>query len=239
MLYKSLKKWYTKFEWLGKEESFSLIQAVVFDLNGVLADTGDCHRQAWRQMAKEQGIPLEEKTSRLLPGLEDQEALELLLKKAERAYSPAERMALIARKNDLYAELISTLSPAQLQPGAIAVLESLRDLGLKTAAAAPDENAPAVLRQLGLSKLLDTVALWPRDGREEAAAQTLRQIATRLGLSPAGCLAVVSPSHEEAALRCGMWAVLIGDNQEEGGALLWADSLAQINLPALIHGEIV
>ena len=216
-----------------------MIQAVIFDLNDVLTDTGDCHCQAWRQMAKEQGIPLEEEASCLLPRMEDQEALELLLKKAERAYSPGERLALIARKNDLYAGLISALGPERLLPGAVTALESLRALGLKVVSAAPDENAPAVLRQLGLSKLLDLVVLWPRDGREEAAAQTLRQAAARLGLSPACCLAVVSPRHEEAALRCGMRAVLVGGDQGEGGALLWADSLAQINLPALIGAGIV
>lgn len=216
-----------------------MIQAVIFDLNGVLADIGDCHQQAWRKMAKEQGIALDEEAVRLLPRMEDQAAVTLLLKKAERSYSPSERLALIARKNDLYDSLISALGPESLLPGATAALESLRSLNLKTAAVAPDENASAILRRIGLNKLLDAVVFWPRDEREEAAAQTLREAAARLKLSPACCLAVMNSRHEEAAQRCGMKAILVGDGQGTETVPLHADSLDQINLPALIDAGLV
>lgn len=216
-----------------------MIQAVIFDLNGVLADSGDCHQQAWRRMAKEQGIALDEEAVRLLPRMEDQAGVTLLLKKAERPYSPGERLALIARKNDLYASLISALGPESLLPGATAALESLRSLNLKTAAVAPDENAPAILRRIGLAKLLDAVVFWPRDEREEAAAQTLRDAAACLKLSPANCLAVMNARHEEAAQRCGMKAILVGGGQGTETVPLRADSLDQINLPALIDAGLV
>lgn len=35
------------------------IEAVIFHLDGVLVTTDACHFQAWRQMAREHGIPFD------------------------------------------------------------------------------------------------------------------------------------------------------------------------------------
>jgi len=57
------------------------IEAILFDLDGVLVDTAKFHYQGWKRLADEIGIPFDEKANEKLKGVDRQNSLRLLVKK--------------------------------------------------------------------------------------------------------------------------------------------------------------
>lgn len=61
----------------------SQIQAVIFDLDGVITDTAEYHYQAWGMIAKELSLPFTREFNENLKGVSRIASLELLLDKRQ------------------------------------------------------------------------------------------------------------------------------------------------------------
>ena len=64
-----------------------MIKAVIFDLDGVIVSTDDCHYEAWKKMADEEGIYFDKTINNRLRGVSRMESLEIVLERAEKEYS--------------------------------------------------------------------------------------------------------------------------------------------------------
>lgn len=208
-----------------------MIQAVIFNLDGVLIATDRCHEQAWRDMAREMGIPFEGEIYRRMRGRKRMESLTELLKKAERPFSPGETWALAARKNDLFNDSILSLGREAILPGAEDTLRALREMGVKTAVASSSENASGLVRQMKLDGLMDAVV----DGEDvemgKPDPEVLLLAARKLRVPTCDCLVIENTlSGAQAARQAGMPLLLMGD--EEGAQ---APDLAGLNIPDLVR----
>lgn len=212
----------------GKEDNRSLIQAVIFDLDGVLAHIGNVGVEAWLRLAKEQGVLLDEEAALRLTEIEEGPALDKLLRKAKRAYSPAEKLALTARKNDLYDAYEEEVTPDQAAPGAREMLEQLKAQQVPVMVMLEPGCSQTLLRRLRLDRLVTGTALWP--GRDMETG--LIRAANQMGFCPGNCLAIVAPRHRQAAAGCGVKAVIVGGNEEADAC--WASDLTRINIMDLI-----
>ncbi|WP_404613623.1 beta-phosphoglucomutase [Rhodanobacter hydrolyticus] len=187
------------------------LKAVVFDLDGVLADTAVLHRAAWQQLAAEIDAPLDEATAERMKGVDRMGSLEILLEHAPRRYGDAEKAELAARKNARYAELIEHLDPNNLLPGARAAVESVRHAGLKTALASASRNAPRLIERLGIADLFDYVVDASHITHSKPDPEIYLAAAAGLGLAPADCLGVEDAAAGIASIHAaGMAAVGIG-----------------------------
>ncbi|MDO1527729.1 beta-phosphoglucomutase [Fulvimonas sp. R45] len=195
-------------------------KAVVFDLDGVLADTATVHHAAWKKLADEIGLPFDDAVGERLKGVDRRASLEILLERSPRVYTEAEKEALAARKNAYYREQIERFGPGHLLPGARAAVESVRRAGLKTALASASRNAPLLLERLGIAGLFDYVVDAGRIARAKPDPEIFLAAAAGLGLTPADCLGVEDAAAGVAAIHAaGMAAVGIGS----GPALAEAD----------------
>jgi beta-phosphoglucomutase-like phosphatase (HAD superfamily) len=107
-------------------------KAVIFDLDGVITDTAHYHYLAWKRLADSLGLPFDEAFNEGLKGIDRMGSLELILARSARSFTQDEKLALAEAKNRHYVELIATMTPADLLPGALAALDSVRAAGLKT-----------------------------------------------------------------------------------------------------------
>ncbi|MEY2114063.1 MULTISPECIES: beta-phosphoglucomutase [Rhodanobacter] len=211
------------------------LKAVVFDLDGVLADTAVLHRAAWQQLANEIGAPLDEITAGRMKGVDRRGSLDILLEHAPRSYSETEKEALAARKNAHYIELIGRLGPQDLLPGARAAVESVRRAGLKTALASASRNAPQLLERLGIATLFDCVVDAGRIARSKPDPEIFLAAARGLGLAPGECLGVEDAAAGIAALHAaGMAAVGIGRAQELDQADVLLPDIAAFDISRFI-----
>ena len=87
-----------------------MIKAVIFDLDGVIVTTDDCHYRAWKSMADEEGIYFDRKINERLRGVSRMESLNIILEKAGKNYSQGEKEALAYKKNEIYKNLICELT---------------------------------------------------------------------------------------------------------------------------------
>ncbi|WP_343229979.1 beta-phosphoglucomutase [Rhodanobacter sp. DHG33] len=187
------------------------LKAVIFDLDGVLADTAVLHREAWQQLAAEIDAPFDEAIAERMKGVDRMGSLEILLERAPRHYGDAEKAELAARKNARYVELIERLDPRHLLPGARAAVESVRRAGLKTALASASRNAPQLLARLGIAGLFDYVVDAGRIARSKPDPEIFLAAAAGLDLAPADCLGVEDAAAGIASIHAaGMAAIGIG-----------------------------
>ena len=98
-------------------------QAVIFDLDGVIVSTDEFHFQGWKKLADEEGIHFDRQINHRLRGVSRMESLEILLERSPRRHTPEQKIALAACKNGYYVELLKNISPADILPGAMAILQ--------------------------------------------------------------------------------------------------------------------
>lgn len=132
-----------------------MIKAVIFDLDGVIVSTDDCHFKAWKRMADEENIYFDRKINNRLRGVSRMESLDIILEKSKRKYSQSEKTALAERKNEYYKQLITQLKPDDILPGVMERLEELKHNGIKVAVGSSSKNTPIILKQIGLENFFD------------------------------------------------------------------------------------
>ncbi|HNX67683.1 MAG TPA: HAD hydrolase-like protein, partial [Bacteroidales bacterium] len=117
------------------------MKGCIFDLDGVIVDTARYHYQAWRRLANELGFDFSSEQNEELKGVSRMASLDILLRIGGIEKSDEEKIVLATRKNNWYIEYISQMTPAEILPGSISLLESLRKEGILTAIGSASKNA--------------------------------------------------------------------------------------------------
>lgn len=111
------------------------MKAVIFDLDGVIADTARFHFVAWQQLATELGIEIDEAFNEQLKGISRTESLARILAHGGKTghFSQVELDQFAEQKNANYLQLITSLSASDILPGVVAFLDEIADAGLLVA----------------------------------------------------------------------------------------------------------
>lgn len=212
-----------------------MIQAVIFDLDGVIVSTDECHYQAWKALADREGIPFSRQDNHRLRGVSRMESLAIVLEKAKKSYTDDEKNNMAAYKNDLYVSLINELTPADLLPGAQSAVLGLRKMGIKTAIGSSSKNAPAILEHLEITTLFDAVADGNSIKRSKPAPDVFLLAAKMLNIPPEYCLVVEdAEAGVDAAINAGMMCLGLGAAQKHPRTILGAKDLSVLDLPAWV-----
>jgi kojibiose phosphorylase len=210
------------------------VRGLIVDLDGVLANTAEAHYQAWRRLADEVGLPFDRRANEALRGVDRRTSLHRLL--GGRAVPEAEAADLMARKNAYYLASIATMSPADILPGALELLDAARARGLRLALGSGSRNARAVLDRLGIADRFDAIC----DGNSAAVGKPAPDLflaaAAQLGLAPETCVVLEDAADGvSAAHAAGMLAVGIGPEDRVGEAdLVLPGGLAEVTLAGIL-----
>lgn len=186
--------------------------AVIFDLDGVITDTARYHYLAWKRLAETQGVHFDEAFNEHLKGIDRMGSLELILASAGRSYTQEEKLALADEKNRHYVQLIASMSPADLLPGAVQALDACRAAGLKIGLASVSKNAFAVLAMLGITDKFDYVVDAAKIAKGKPDPEIFLKAASELGVAPQRCLGVEDAVAGVASIKAaGMTALGVGD----------------------------
>ncbi|MDD3213098.1 MAG: beta-phosphoglucomutase [Eubacteriales bacterium] len=207
-----------------------MIRGVIFDLDGVIVSTDDCHYRAWKRMADEEGIYFDRAINERLRGVSRMDSLQIILERASKAYTDEQKLDMAARKNSYYVELIGSLTPADILPGAVETITLLRSKGVKIAIGSSSRNTPVILKQIGLNVTFDAVADGNQITRSKPDPEVFLLAARLLSLAPADCLVVEdADAGVEAALNGGMKALGVGSASKNSRADYHAESLASVD----------
>jgi beta-phosphoglucomutase len=186
-------------------------KAVIFDLDGVITDTAHYHYLAWKRLADSVDAPFDEAFNEQLKGVDRMGSLELILARAPRTYTLDEKRKLADAKNRHYQELIATMTPRDLLPGALRALEDVRAAGLKIGLASVSRNAFTVLDRLGIRDRFDDVVDAATIANGKPHPEIFLTAAAHLGIDPKDCLGVEDAAAGVASIKdAGMVAVGVG-----------------------------
>jgi len=195
------------------------IRAIIFDLDGVLADTAQLHHAAWRRLAQEIGVAFDETLGERLKGVDRARSLALVLGARASDFSAAQQDEFAERKNGYYRAAIATLGPADLLPGALQALDAARAAGLKIGLASASRSARDVAERLGIAAHFDYIADAAHIARAKPDPEIFAHVAAALGVAPAQCLGIEDAAAGVAAIKAaGMSALGIGDARVLGAA---------------------
>ena len=210
-------------------------QAVIFDLDGVITDTAELHFHAWRQVAQEIGIVIDEEFNATLKGISRMESLRRILAHGGRegAFSADECAALASRKNAIYVESLRTLTVDSVLPGIKALLMALKNQQVPTGLASVSLNAPAILRALDLEDLFGFCADAAKIARSKPDPEIFINACTGLGVDPRACIGIEdAQAGIDAINACGMASVGIGETLNNAGLTL--ASTQELTWPRLL-----
>ena len=249
LLYIRPKRWYTEARnkivtgFQGEvppcdtERRNALIEAVIFNLDGVLVCSDECHYRAWRQLAYEQGIQLQPELYLRMVGLKRMDSIKILLAGRDRTYTTQEMWALSVRKNDLFNEQIDRLDQESILPGALETVIALKNKGVKTAVASSSENATGILRQLRIDHWFDVVVDGTQIEKGKPDPEVYLTAARKLSMPTGNCLVIENtPAGEEGAQQAGMRCMMLA-NPYESNELQLPTTLAELNLPLFVDHE--
>ncbi|MCT8137061.1 beta-phosphoglucomutase [Anaerobacillus sp. CMMVII] len=202
------------------------LEAVIFDLDGVITDTAEYHFLAWRSLAESLGITFTREQNELLKGISRMESLELILDLAGKSldYGNDEKLELSERKNGYYLELIRTITPNDILPGIEKLLKELKDHKIKIGLASASKNAFQVIKSLELNDYFNYIvnAAEVKNGKPDP--EIFRTAADMLQVSYENCVGVEDAVAGVTAIKAAnMFAIGIGSM----GALKQADVIYQ------------
>lgn len=208
------------------------IKAVIFDLDGVIVTTDECHYQAWKKIADEEGIAFSREVNERLRGVSRMASLEIVLEKAAKTYTYEEKMQLAARKNAFYVELIGRLTSDAILPGVESNLKHLKENGVRIAIGSSSRNTPIILKQIGLSDAFDAVSDGNNITRSKPDPEVFVKAADMLGVPYEECLVVEdADAGIEAGKAAGMTTLAL--TQARGGDYHYA-SLQDIDILSIL-----
>jgi beta-phosphoglucomutase len=180
---------------------------VIFDMDGVLADTAQAHFRSWQVVAGTCGVPITWGCFLETFGRPNREIIGRLL---GRTVSEEE----ISRLDDLKESAFRQVVREELKPvpGARELVEVLCAGGFRVGlgSSGPPENIAVILEALGLADCFQAIVSARDVRRGKPAADVFLAAAAMLGLPPGRCLVVEDvPAGIEAAHAAGMKAVAV------------------------------
>ena len=186
------------------------IDAILFDMDGLMLDTEQMCNQAWHEAAIELGTRMEEAVLANMIGLNHERCLDYLATLPAYAhYLPA--LPELNRQKYLH-KLHHGDIPLKL--GIVALLDWLTEKGIQRAVGTATESPLAKLKlaRTGLDHYFEHIVTVCDVKHSKPAPDIYLEAARRVGKAPAQCLVLEdSPLGAQAALAAGMTVIVIPD----------------------------
>lgn len=190
-----------------------MVEAYIFDFDGVLVDTVNLHFQSWQKLAHSLGHNLPAEMEDKFRGASRDKSLQLVLDKINISAKQHEKITFLKQKNDWFTQSLNDISEDILLPGSKELLLELKHKNLKIGLASASKNAVNIINRLKLGKYFDVMV----DGNEVIKSkphpEVFLKVADKLGCKPENCIVFEdSPLGVEAAAKGGFRVIGVGNH---------------------------
>jgi beta-phosphoglucomutase len=214
-----------------------MIEAFIFDLDGVITDTAHYHYLAWKELGEKIDIKIDEEFNESLKGISRMESLERILihgnKQNDFTIEEKEKMA--HDKNKYYVELIKNVTPKDILPGIKDLLNEIKDNNIKIGLASASKNAVMVLKNLDLYDYFDFIADAAKCKNSKPDPEIFIMAANGLSVDHINCIGIEDASAGvEAINTANMYSVGIGDKLILNKAKLIFENTSQLSFEEIM-----
>lgn len=191
----------------------SHLQAVVFDMDGLMVDTESIYQLAWRDAAQHFGYHLSETTLRATTGRRLEDCYKILRSAVDDTFPMA---AFLELWPQLWHEQVSTYGVPQ-KPGLTALLDLLDAHQIPKAVATSTEYPEAVftLEKAGIADRFSLIISGDQITNGKPAPDIFLRAAERLGVASQHCLALEdSEAGVLAATSAGMVTIMVPEIEQ-------------------------
>lgn len=195
---------------------FEHFDALVFDLDGTLADTMPLHLKAWKLTAQQFGFTFERDYFYSLGGIPTKETLEIIAKTHNR---PLDIDSAAAYKTEKYLSIRNDLGVIAETHDLVLKNNGLLPVGVATGSSRDD--ALFTLDKIGLTAFIDVLISSDDVLNPKPAADTFAKVAEKFNVDPARCLAFEDTKiGYQSASAAGMHCLMVADGVIQGLAEL-------------------
>jgi beta-phosphoglucomutase family hydrolase len=209
-------------------------KAVIWDMDGVIADTAPYHFRAWQEIFGKLGANYTEDDFRRNFGKRNDTIIRNILGSE---ISPSEIEAIAAEKEEGFRKRAKgNIKPL---PGAIELLQSLNKSAFPQAlgSSAPIENIKLVTRELGIEDFFQVIVSGREVKEGKPSPQGFLLAATRLGVRPQDCVviedAMAGVTAAKRALMSCIAVTTTNDSTQLAEADLIVDNLEKVSVSDL------
>ncbi|WP_290455441.1 beta-phosphoglucomutase [Romboutsia ilealis] len=193
-----------------------MIDAFIFDLDGVITDTAEYHYLAWKELANSIGIEIDREFNETLKGISRMESLDKILihGKKQNDFTIEEKGKMANDKNMYYISLIENITPKDILPGISNLLEDIKSNNKKIGLASASKNATMVLNNLKLVNYFDFIADASKCKNSKPAPDIFLMALKGLNVEAKNCIGIEDAySGIEAINASGMYSIGVGDKE--------------------------
>ena len=166
-------------------DNYDKYQAIIFDMDGTLVDSGQLHQNAWIETLNKYGIPIDPALMRSLAGVPTKETVEILVK-----HFNLEVSATSVEMNDFKEDIVRKTMLDYVKPTKLAELaianKGKRPMAVGTGAYT--EEAEMSLKACGLYELLDFVVGADQVANPKPAPDTFLRCAELMAVPAQDCI---------------------------------------------------
>ena len=192
------------------------IKGLIFDLDGVIANTADLHYRAWCKIGDQWGFNLSTAQNEELKGISRKDSILKIANWAGKSFTNEELDAFAFEKNKNYLSYCQTLGTKDILPGVYDFINSSMNKGLKLAVGSASKNAKIILQKLGILDLFSIIVDGNMVQNSKPDPEVFIKCAEILELEPKSCVVFEdSQAGIQAAINAGMFSVGVGQEDLE------------------------
>ena len=190
------------------------MKGVLFDLDGVIADTSVYHFQAWRKLIKNHfNRELPDELEKQTKGVSRTDSLNAILKFLNISVSQEQFNEMTTEKNNIFRNLLASLTPANILPGISELISALKKNNVKLSLASASLNGPFILEKLQLTEAFDAIADPSKVAAGKPAPDIFIAAAEAINLNPQDCVGIedsiagITAINKSGALSVGVGSI--------------------------------
>ena len=205
-------------------------ECVIFDMDGVLADTGPIHFASWKKLAEEIGVKF---TKKFFEKTFGQKSIPITRKLVGENTNDSKIKEWADLKETYYREMVK--DKIRPLPGVISLIKELKkkDFKLAVGSSGPPENVDLLLKSLKIKKYFDFIITGADVQKGKPDPEGFIKIKKHFQVNAENCVVIEdAPVGIEAAKRAGMKTIALTTThkkEELKNADLILEDLSKIN----------